>query len=443
MRTTGVTKEVRMPAKLLPSNPSLDHLKYQARDLLNAFSQGDVEALARAREFHPRFARMSNDEIRAAKFPLADAQLVIAREYGFQSWSKLKHHVELSTRASASGAASISSFEFPVGPVELKQKWASGTRIVRETDLKQKMEIYTPGQANPVKQELSLKSQYAFSTARELPTGGREVELQYLGFRLEVDVGRSLWRYDSAQGSAAGPSQIADMFKTIMGARIRYFLSAENQVERIEGVDEMLKRLNVFEGAKLKPGMTWDNKALDKVLKRIISGTRQPDESTAWGLRKMFNEEHFKSKLDSSFFPGKAVKPGDTWTVSRESRKNKRSLFSANVMREFTVTFRAWEMHADRLCARLDFHGTQKTSAEAESEAARAINPITEGTFSGVTWFDPESGRGIETTVKHDFQVTSNKLAMPVLSARPPVQAVTDHHHQDITDKLISVDGPV
>src|SRR5215469_8972574 len=94
MRTTGVTKEVRMPAKSLPSNPSLEHLKYQARDLLEALSQGNTQAVARVREFHPKFARVSGDEIRSSKLSLADAQLVIAREYGFGSWPKLKHHVE-------------------------------------------------------------------------------------------------------------------------------------------------------------------------------------------------------------------------------------------------------------------------------------------------------------------------------------------------------------
>src|SRR5215475_3047365 len=113
MRTTGVTKEVRMPIKSLPSNPSLEHLKYQARDLLNALNQGNTGALARTREFHPRFARTSDNEIRSSKLSLADAQLVIAREYGFDSWPKLKHHVE-------------AGFKHPAGPVELKSKWPAG-----------------------------------------------------------------------------------------------------------------------------------------------------------------------------------------------------------------------------------------------------------------------------------------------------------------------------
>ena len=162
------------------------------------------------------------------------------------------------------------------------------------------------------------------------------MELQHLGFRIEAD----LWQYDSARSSAADGSEIAKLFKIILRAKVRYFLKANNQVERMEGVEELLNRLNVYEGAKLKPGMTWDNQALDNVLSRILSRTPQPSDNAVWGLRKMFNEDYFKNKLDPSFLPGKAVQPGDTWTFSRESRKHKGSLFSVNLLRECRVIFR-------------------------------------------------------------------------------------------------------
>src|ERR1700722_13343969 len=196
-------KEVHMPVKSLPSNPSLDHLKYQARDLLNALTQGNTEAVARAREFHSRFARLSADEIRGSKFSLADAQLVIAREYGFQSWPKLKHHVEVSDQAAASTIGT--DFKPPTGPVELKMKWPAGARIVREMDLKQNMEIYTPGKPQPAKHELSMTTQYAYTVGKELPDRRREVDLQHLNFRLEFNSREYLWRYDSAFEYAALP----------------------------------------------------------------------------------------------------------------------------------------------------------------------------------------------------------------------------------------------
>jgi len=56
-----------------------------------------------------------------------------------------------------------------------------------------------------------------------------------------------------------------------------------------------------------------------------------------------------------------------------------------------------------------------------------------------VVWFDPELGRGLEVNANHDFKVTSNKVARPVPSAKPPIQPATDYHHQVITEKLISV----
>ena len=274
MRTTGVTKEVRMPIKSLPSNPSLEHLKYQARDFLNALNQGNAEAVARAREFHPKFTRMSDDETRATKLSLADAQLIIAREYGFDSWPKLKHHVEGLARAASSTIEG--AFKPPAGPVELKWKWRTGTRIVKEMDLKQSKEIHTPGKPDADKYDVSMTTQYAFTVVKEHPGGGREVDLEHLGFRVEEDSGAYVWRYDSASKYADGQPSIARPFKIVMGSKIRYFLNANNQVERMEGVDELVNRLLGREGVKLKPGMTWNNQALDKVIHRITSSARQP-----------------------------------------------------------------------------------------------------------------------------------------------------------------------
>lgn len=83
-----------MPVRALPSNPNLEHLKYQAKDLLKGHASHDVSAAQRIREFHPRWAKASDAEIFAAAFRLSDAQLAIAREYGFASWARLKRRVE-------------------------------------------------------------------------------------------------------------------------------------------------------------------------------------------------------------------------------------------------------------------------------------------------------------------------------------------------------------
>jgi hypothetical protein len=87
-----------MPVRSLPPNPSLEHLKYQAKDLLKAHAAHSPEVAQRLREFHPRFNRATDPEIFDADLSLSDAQLAIAREYGFPSWARLKKHIEQPTR---------------------------------------------------------------------------------------------------------------------------------------------------------------------------------------------------------------------------------------------------------------------------------------------------------------------------------------------------------
>jgi hypothetical protein len=86
-----------MPVRRLPSNPNLEHLKYQAKDLLKERTARTPGVAQRIREFHPRFRRITDSEIFGAQFSLSDAQLAIAREYGFPSWARLKRHIEKPT----------------------------------------------------------------------------------------------------------------------------------------------------------------------------------------------------------------------------------------------------------------------------------------------------------------------------------------------------------
>src|SRR6266436_10315972 len=86
-----------MPVKPLPANPNLDHLKYQAKDLLRDHAARSQAVAQRIREFHPRFTRATDAEIFDAQLSLSDTQLSIAREHGFPSWARLKRHIEKPT----------------------------------------------------------------------------------------------------------------------------------------------------------------------------------------------------------------------------------------------------------------------------------------------------------------------------------------------------------
>src|SRR5689334_13181739 len=77
----------------LPARPDLEQLKHQAKDLLNAWKADEPDALERFQKSHPRPSG-ATAPIHAGAAQLSDAQLVIAREYGFDSWPKLKAAVE-------------------------------------------------------------------------------------------------------------------------------------------------------------------------------------------------------------------------------------------------------------------------------------------------------------------------------------------------------------
>jgi len=101
-----------MDAKLLGARPSLEQYKKQAKELVKALKafqshkSSDSEAIQRVKEYHPRFASLRDEEIASTKFALADAQFVIAREHGFESWPKFAKHIE--ALAGARLAASVS-----------------------------------------------------------------------------------------------------------------------------------------------------------------------------------------------------------------------------------------------------------------------------------------------------------------------------------------------
>jgi DNA-binding NtrC family response regulator len=83
-----------MSVRQLPPQSSLRQLKSQAKDLRRACASLDDTAWARIRAHHPRHERSGEAELAAAT--LQDAQLVVAREYGFDSWPRLAEAVEVS-----------------------------------------------------------------------------------------------------------------------------------------------------------------------------------------------------------------------------------------------------------------------------------------------------------------------------------------------------------
>src|SRR5687767_4599768 len=85
-------------SKALPARPSLESLRKQAKKLARDIATGDAAAIARARVQLPHVD---------ARLTQRNAQLVIAREYGFPGWQNLI--AEVSKRLGDDGLATAAA----------------------------------------------------------------------------------------------------------------------------------------------------------------------------------------------------------------------------------------------------------------------------------------------------------------------------------------------
>src|SRR6516165_6695502 len=82
----GAHMSQRPPTRAMRENPDIDQLKRQAKELLEAYRASSPEAIAEVTAYH----RSASPDT----FALHDAQFVLARSYGFESWPKLTAAVD-------------------------------------------------------------------------------------------------------------------------------------------------------------------------------------------------------------------------------------------------------------------------------------------------------------------------------------------------------------
>ncbi len=86
--------------------PNLDNLRKQAKQYLRWHRDQYYPVAAAIRATLSRFRGMSDADVLAANFKLADAQELVARQAGFESWQALKTGAAMATSTSASTSPS-------------------------------------------------------------------------------------------------------------------------------------------------------------------------------------------------------------------------------------------------------------------------------------------------------------------------------------------------
>src|SRR2546427_13015732 len=97
------------PSKFLPSHPSFESIRKQAKKLFRQVAASDPDAVARV-----------HAQLPAPILPLSlrDAQLVLAREYGFAGWQDLRAAVLRQEGAGLEWAAAEAERAIPDNSVE-------------------------------------------------------------------------------------------------------------------------------------------------------------------------------------------------------------------------------------------------------------------------------------------------------------------------------------
>lgn len=307
-----------------------------------------------------------------------------------------------------------STFQRPTGPIELKLKWPEGEKIVQEMTQKQTTDTDVPGQPAPFHQDTIMGQQYQLTVLKALPDGGHQVEMEFLNAKVQtVQGGKTVVDFDSTKSTppSGKPNPMAEVLGKLVGCKLNFSLNASNQVDRVEGIEELQNRL--FEG-----GGTGGIGAL---------------------IKGIYNEGYFKQIMDyNRFLPAAAVKPGDTWPVQYEVPLGPMGTLVMNL----NITLQSWETHGKRECARLEYEGTLQTK-QGSSMAVQGISmTLQDGNVTGISWFDPELGMVIDTSMNQDITMI---MTVPVAKRNgapknlPTSMTLTNQIKQNLEYKFISV----
>ena len=83
-----------MPKRKLPSRPNLEQYKKQAKELMRDWELAVPDSIARFVRHHPRLDGETDPKVAKSRVSLTDAQLVIAREHGFENWARFAEHIQ-------------------------------------------------------------------------------------------------------------------------------------------------------------------------------------------------------------------------------------------------------------------------------------------------------------------------------------------------------------
>jgi len=281
------------------------------------------------------------------------------------------------------------------GPaVDLKLKWTVGKKYLEHMEMNQDNKMNAAGR--PMEQTMTMGSDYSISAQKELPGGGCQLDMEFVGQKIQSAMGgQTMASFDSSTDPANdGKNPIAPMFRKIIGLHVQYETDASGHVQKVDGVDELVERMggNTPQGAMVK---------------------------------SMLNEQTLKQYADfGRGLPDHPVRTGDTWPMNVEIPMGQIGTLVINL----TYTFTGWDDHDGRKCAKLDYSGTVKS----KPGAAPATFALDSGKMTGTTWFDSDAGVVVENTSTQNMNMKVTPTPNQVINS--VIAQTTDLKLTDVVD---------
>ena len=273
-------------------------------------------------------------------------------------------------------------------PVSLVPKWQPDHRYVMRMESDQTMEMPDPGAARggkPSDKTVAIQNTFAQEyalTVTNAPDGNQGVEMEILAIELQAGGPNQMINYDSRNTVVREGGPIAEALDRVIGARLRCLVSPENTVLKVEGLDELAARVE-------SPGAA-------------ANGRRAPMQQAAgMMIRGIYNEGVVKQMLEFSTGIPKSLRVGESWPVNREIAQPMIGTLVLNI----TNTFRGWQEHDGKKCARVEFVGT------IETKNAGGASPMSlrDGSIAGHYWFSPEMLVPIEASIDQNYTMSAGR----------------------------------
>ncbi len=307
--------------------------------------------------------------------------------------------------------------------VSLKPTWPVGKRYVMRMESDQSSEMpnmQASRDGQPQKATMTIGNKFAQEyalVATNAADGNRGLELEILAIEVEAGAGNQTMNYDSRNKVVPGGGAMGEALGQLIGGKIRYLLTPENKVLQVEGIDELIQRMDAPTDGNPAPG-----------------GRR--GRGAASGMaRGFFNEEVLKQMIEFTGMPSNAIRIGESWTDVKEMKV---PMIGALVVTT-TNTLRGWQEREGRKCARVDFTGVISSKAGEATNALGIQMQIESGNIAGQYWFAPEVGLPTDTEVDQNYRIRMSGVPQAGRNADNTFKDMNVSVQQRVTVKLLEV----